>query len=310
MKKRLLLCLLTAVFLSSCGSNETTSSSGNDSKKEEDTPVVTELTHNLQLTNSDIFQHIDYTVSWESFSQSDYAQYPTITYTTNLKITIKQVRAGFVTYDGTSNLTFNFEWKYTADNVEHTNSTSVSVPLSLSDSKQSYEFSKKYEFQKKSPGSSFVIQSEIPFVKNAVNPTVKSVTASTTNMKATYYHCGVSGDPSLTYKSYEITIANYSYYLGHGSTTSGGYIKGKTKIQTETVTERNYLIYYLITNFRLEDGFPRQEFINLFGIDFLEKYGEKIKQFSLENYFVITSDTISLSDEGLLLMDFVLLKIL
>ena len=92
---------------------------------------------------------------------------PTITYTTNLKITIKQVRNGFVTYNGTSNINFNFEWKYTADNAERTNSTSVSVPLSLSDSKQSYVYTKKYEFQKKSPGSSFVIQSEIPFVKKA-----------------------------------------------------------------------------------------------------------------------------------------------
>lgn len=239
--------MLTAALLASCGSNESTSSVGNDSKKEEDTPVAIELTHDLQLNNSDIFQHIEYTVAWESFSQSDYAQYPTIAYTTNLKITIKQVRNSFVTYNGTSNINFNFEWKYTADNEERTNSTSVSVPLSLSDSKQSYVYTKKYEFQKKSPDSSFVIQSEIPFVKNAAKPVAKSVTASSTNMKATYYHCGVSGDASLTYKTYQITIANYSYYLNHGSTTNGGYIKGKTNCSYISPKESNELFDYRVS---------------------------------------------------------------
>ena len=66
-------------------------------------------------------------------------------------------------------------------------------------------------------------------------------------MKATYYHCGVSGDASLTYKTYQITIANYSYYLNHGSTTSGGYIKGKTNCSYISPKESSELFDYRVS---------------------------------------------------------------
>ena len=87
------------------------------------------------------------------------------------------------------------------------------------------------------------------------------------------------------------------------------YLKGNRVYLKEKVTDQLFLTYYLITNFRLEQGFDRNEFKKLFKIDFVEKYKDKIKQFELEKFFNITKDRIALNDEGILLMDFVVLKL-
>lgn len=78
----------------------------------------------------------------------------------------------------------------------------------------------------------------------------------------------------------------------------------------EKVSKKNLLTYYLLTNLRLENGFSREEFKSTFGKDFCEMFKDKINKFSLEKYFDINEDKIALNDEGILLMDFVLLKLL
>lgn len=88
------------------------------------------------------------------------------------------------------------------------------------------------------------------------------------------------------------------------------YLEGKYISSIEEVSEKDYLEYYLITNLRLEKGFSRKDFESKFGFDFSSKYLDKIKKLSLEKYFIITNDQISLSDEGIIMMDFVLLKLL
>ena len=88
------------------------------------------------------------------------------------------------------------------------------------------------------------------------------------------------------------------------------YIKCNYVANKEKVTKKTLLTYYLLTNLRLESGFSREEFKETFGKDFYEMFKDKIIKFSLEKYFNISEDKISLNDEGILLMDFILLKLL
>ena len=68
--------------------------------------------------------------------------------------------------------------------------------------------------------------------------------------------------------------------------------------------------YFLLTNLRLEQGFLKEDYKKLFGVNFEEKYNEKIINFSLQKYIDLSTDRVRLTDEGLILMDFVLLKLI
>lgn len=78
----------------------------------------------------------------------------------------------------------------------------------------------------------------------------------------------------------------------------------------EKVSEKTKLEYFLITNLRLENGFSRERFVEEFGFDFVDHFKDKINEFSLEDLFDISESQIKLNDEGLMLMDFVVLKLL
>ena len=113
-----------------------------------------------------------------------------------------------------------------------------------------------------------------------------------------YYGCGLGASGYENNVRYENTKSITTYLKGN-------YVSSK-----EEVSENDNLEYYLITNLRLEDGFLRSEFVTKFGIDFVDKFGDKIEKFSLDKYFAISDDKVSLSDEGLIMMDFVILKLL
>ena len=85
----------------------------------------------------------------------------------------------------------------------------------------------------------------------------------------------------------------------------GNFISSEEKVDEKLLEE-----YFLITNLRLEQGFLKEEYKVQVGVDFEQKYEEKIKNFSLAKYFDFTNDRVRLTDEGLILMDFVLLKLL
>ena len=70
------------------------------------------------------------------------------------------------------------------------------------------------------------------------------------------------------------------------------------------------LLLLLITNLRLEQGFNRTEFKEIFGVDFAMKFSEKIKVFQKKSQIIIDNDKIRLSDDGLMIMDHILLNIL
>ena len=88
------------------------------------------------------------------------------------------------------------------------------------------------------------------------------------------------------------------------------YLKGEYVAEKEEVTPELDLEYYLLTNLRLEKGFSRQEFIDRFGFDFVAKYKDEVLSLEKKSQIVTSDDRIMLSDEGLMIMDSILLKLI
>lgn len=206
MKKILILTLLSTLFLTGCGSKESVDYTSDNN----------ELTRLETFDDSNFIQHIDYSTFWSSTSSPDYNSSTFgYVYKTNLKITIKLLKTGFVTYDGTAEANFTFEWRYYDDSYNtYTNQTSVVMPLTFSDTNITCTFEKTFEVKSQGTGY-FDPSSEIPYCPTpATSPmSIKSLTLSNTNVRATYYNNGVSGTNSLRYETFEITTANYQNYL-------------------------------------------------------------------------------------------------
>ena len=125
------------------------------------------------------------------------------------------------------------------------------------------------------------------------------------------------------YSAHNLTYWHNQEYYGCGLGASGyvggvryqntkslpEYLKGNYISSSEIVNEKELEEYFLITNLRLEQGFLKDDFKSQFGIDFEQKYESKIKNFSLSNYFDFSNNRVMLTDEGLILMDFILLKL-
>jgi len=88
------------------------------------------------------------------------------------------------------------------------------------------------------------------------------------------------------------------------------YIKGINSKEIEKITNKTLEEYYFITNLRLHDGFKLLEYKKIFGVNFLDKYKEKIE--NLKKMFLISynNDSFYCTDEGLIVLDFVLGKLI
>ena len=126
------------------------------------------------------------------------------------------------------------------------------------------------------------------------------------------------------YSRHNLTYWHNEEYFGCGLGASGyengvryenakslpEYLKGNFIASKENITEKELEEYFLITNLRLENGFEKAKYKAQFGCDFEEKYKDKISNYDLKKYFDFSNDRVKLNDEGLILMDFVLLKLL
>ena len=81
------------------------------------------------------------------------------------------------------------------------------------------------------------------------------------------------------------------------------------KIEEKVSKEKDFE-YFLLTNLRLEDGFLRIDFKNRFGVDFVEKCGNRLDQFVKSGALLIDDKRVKLSDQGMLIMDHILLNII
>ena len=126
------------------------------------------------------------------------------------------------------------------------------------------------------------------------------------------------------YAQHNLTYWHDEEYVGVGLGASGylggiryentknldKYLAGDYIASKEEVDKEKDITYYLLTNLRLEDGFLRKDFENRFGVDFTEKFAFKIDRFVDSKHLIIDENRVRLSDEGLLIMDYILLQIL
>lgn len=125
------------------------------------------------------------------------------------------------------------------------------------------------------------------------------------------------------YSNHNLTYWNNEEYVGIGVGSSGyengirytnsgnlsSYLKGERNKEEEKVSLFTKMEYHLITSLRLEKGLSLPLFKNLYGVDFFEKF-PKSKQFIEQKLLKIDGDYIHCTDEGMLLLDYILLRIL
>lgn len=88
------------------------------------------------------------------------------------------------------------------------------------------------------------------------------------------------------------------------------YINGQYLDVAEEVTDEERLEDFLLCNLRLEEGFSRKDFLDRFGIDFIYKFQFQLLELTKNDLIIIEDDRIKLSDEGIVIMDYILLKLL
>ncbi len=113
-----------------------------------------------------------------------------------------------------------------------------------------------------------------------------------------YYGCGLGASGFVNGNRYKNTKSLQEY-------NSHNYVK-----ESEKVSNVDNIEYYLLTNLRMEKGFSKIEFKQKFGKDFEEMFGEKIAKANIRNLISIDEKSIKLTDEGLMLMDYVLFKLI
>jgi putative oxygen-independent coproporphyrinogen III oxidase len=87
------------------------------------------------------------------------------------------------------------------------------------------------------------------------------------------------------------------------------YLKGNKK-QMEHITNKSLKEYYFITNLRLSDGFSLFEYKKNFNEDFVIKYNDVIQNLLSEHLCEIKNDRFYCTDEGIMLLDRVLLQLM
>ena len=87
------------------------------------------------------------------------------------------------------------------------------------------------------------------------------------------------------------------------------YLSGEGREWEEPPQEKDRLEYYFLTRIRLREGFPLQEFERKFGFPFLSRYGEKAKDLERKGLAVLEDGSFRASEEGLYLLDRVLLAL-
>jgi len=102
------------------------------------------------------------------------------------------------------------------------------------------------------------------------------------------------------------------YYQGIRYTNTKNmtkYLQGMQRDQEEMIDEKMKRFEYIMLNFRLKEGFLLTEFFNLFKIEFGELFSNTLPPLLDNGLILIDKDTAKLSFEGMLLLDYVVLKL-
>ena len=87
------------------------------------------------------------------------------------------------------------------------------------------------------------------------------------------------------------------------------YLAGNYVSETEIVDQKLLREYFLITHLRLKDGFDIEEYKDLFQEDFTEKYKAIIDEYIHENLAQICDGKFAFTDDGLMVMDRLILRL-
>ena len=224
--RKLLFILLPFLMLTACASkdNPTVPSNNEEETQEQAQPENKEdkLTTTVKVSAEEFLQHFSYNIAFNSRAVTDYNQTPNKrTYTTEVTLIVNQLRSGFVTYQGMCSFYIKIDWTYDTVNsesvvVQAPKSTYFNVNMLAHDYETYFTYTQTYTATLLASASSTDVVKEIPYTGVGHEPTVSTVNISGSTIEATYYRNGISGDKSLQMQSYEITIANYSYYFNVG----------------------------------------------------------------------------------------------
>ena len=110
-----------------------------------------------------------------------------------------------------------------------------------------------------------------------------------------YFGVGLGASGYLNNVRYTNTKSLKKYILGQ-------YIDEKEELTPQLLEED-----YLLTHLRLKDGFSLDEYQKLFHVKFDEKYSKLISSLNKNKYAIITPNSFYLTDDGLMIMDAILL---
>ena len=87
------------------------------------------------------------------------------------------------------------------------------------------------------------------------------------------------------------------------------YLEGEGREWEDPPQEKDRLEYYFLTRLRLAEGFPLEEFERKFGFPFLSRYGERARRLEEKGLALLEDGRFHASEEGLYLLDRVLLAL-
>ena len=191
MNKKVLKFILPIFVLCSCGESNSTN--------EEDSEGITNgnepgPTHDVALTESSIFEHIDYNISWKYDSTTDSKN--NRVYSSKFCLEVYPLRKGFVSYNLNAKLTFKLAWKTSTNSYAFDKSTFLTKLIKLEYGKSNFIFVKEYTTTSSSPAEEIPYNVSYYFSED-FDPSCLSVSVSDVIGKATYCNYGISGDQSL-----------------------------------------------------------------------------------------------------------------
>lgn len=88
------------------------------------------------------------------------------------------------------------------------------------------------------------------------------------------------------------------------------YIRGHYLLETEALTKDDLEEYFMMLALRLDDGFSKRNFKEIFGYDFATKYSSQLKKLKDGCLLCESNDRIMATDDGIMLLDHILMELL
>ena len=109
-----------------------------------------------------------------------------------------------------------------------------------------------------------------------------------------------------------IGLASHGYigpYRYNFTKSLSNYLNKTNLIEKEEVNSKTMKEYFFLTNLRLKDGFKLKDYKKTFKSDFIDDYKTLIDELVKDNLAKITKKKFYLTDDGLIILDFILIKI-